>query len=331
METIEEFVYSEEEEEEIFVLLFLETLHQNEFHWNTAWISSVFHSYEAAQFRQTFRMSKHCLASIIQTYFQLASIENSMSHTIEFLMCYYFITRPITYRDLAEKFGVPTTCVFRSCKKHLKQFLDVMIKKFLYLPNHEEMIVLRQKFYDLQPIWGTILAIDGTHLPIEAPVSNSARYINRKGFYSLNFQITVDADFIVRDVFGGFPGCCHDAYLFRNSKLFQWINEEIPHGFFAIADAAYPASSHLLTPYKGTLSQEMEEFNFLHSSQRMRVECTIGRLKGRFKKFAIPGKNGHQKSYMYYFLFACVIHNMIEKFNLDDCTDFYEEFMQSEQ
>lgn len=154
------------------------------------------------------------------------------------------------------------------------------------------MLSLWEKFYGIQPFYGTILAIDGTHIPIEAPRQNPARYINRKGFHSISFQTTVDADYIIRDVYGGFPGCCHDAYLLNNSRILTWINESIPNGFFVIGDAAYPAGNHLVTPYKGNLTPEMEASNFKLSSQRMRVECTLGRLKGRFKRLMSSSKTG---------------------------------------
>ena len=104
------------------------------------------------------------------------------------------------------------------------------------------MEYLREKFFELPPIYGTIRAIDGTHIPIEAPQKYPARYINRKGFHSISFQVTVDVHCVIRNVFGGYLGCCHDAHLFQNSFIHQWTETAIPEGYFVIADAAYPAN-----------------------------------------------------------------------------------------
>ena len=49
------------------------------------------------------------------------------------------------------------------------------------------MKYLRDKFFELPPIYGTIRAIDGTHIPIEAPQKYPASHINRKGFHSISF------------------------------------------------------------------------------------------------------------------------------------------------
>lgn len=37
----------------------------------------------------------------------------------------------------------------------------------------------------------TIGAIDGTHIRIDAPKENPADYINRKGFHSIQLQVTI--------------------------------------------------------------------------------------------------------------------------------------------
>ena len=62
-----------------------------------------------------------------------------------------------------------------------------MTNWFIYLPDETEMKYLRDKFFELPPIYGTIRAIDGTHIPIEAPQKYPASHINRKGFHSISF------------------------------------------------------------------------------------------------------------------------------------------------
>jgi hypothetical protein len=56
------------------------------------------------------------------------------------------------------------------CKNILKFFLvHITPPLWINYPTLEEMYIIAEEFNRIQPIHGTILAIDGTHLPIEAP------------------------------------------------------------------------------------------------------------------------------------------------------------------
>ena len=59
---------------------------------------------------------------------------------------------------------------------------------------------------------------------------------------------------------------------------------------------------------------------------KIRIECTFGRLRGRFKRFRYTSKNGDCPSFYTMFLFACTIHNIIELYSLDEWSDFITEF-----
>ncbi len=153
------------------------------------------------------------------------------------------------------------------------------------------------------------------------------QYVNRKGWHSCTFQLVCDSRCIIRDVFGGFPGCTHDAFLFENSSFSTFVREEIPNPYVVVGDAAYPNLTHMITPFKGTLTQDEEIFNKRLSSQRMCIERTIGLLKGRFKRFRMPSKNGEKSSVINMFLFACIIHNYIIINNFNQHEEYLNEFL----
>ena len=44
-------------------------------------------------------------------------------------------------------------------------------------------------------------AIDGTHIPVEAPAENASDYYNRKGWHSVILQGTVDHEGLFTDIF----------------------------------------------------------------------------------------------------------------------------------
>ena len=141
-------------------------------------------------------------------------------------------------------------------------------------------------------------AVDGTHIPIEAPRYNAADYYNRKGWHSVSLQGVVDHEAFFTDIYVGWPGRVHDARVLKNSDIYvrgesgclfpsnciQSINGvNVP--VVLIGDPAYPLRPWLMKPYinSGSLTPEQLCFNTRLSGARVIVEHAYGRLKGRWR------------------------------------------------
>lgn len=68
-------------------------------------------------------------------------------------------------------------------------------------------------------------AIDGSHVRIDKPVEDADSYINRKQYFSLHIQGTVNHNLKFLDVFIGYPGSVHDARVFKNSSIYNDLRE----------------------------------------------------------------------------------------------------------
>lgn len=68
-------------------------------------------------------------------------------------------------------------------------------------------------------------AIDGSHIRIDKPTEDADSYINRKQYFSLHIQGTVDHKLKFIDVFIGYPGSVHDARVLKNSSIYNDLHQ----------------------------------------------------------------------------------------------------------
>ncbi|KAK7884700.1 hypothetical protein WMY93_010355 [Mugilogobius chulae] len=135
-------------------------------------------------------------------------------------------------------------------------------------------------------------ALDGTHIPIIAPASYPTDFYNRKGWYSVILQGLVAHNYCFLDFDVGWPGKCHDSYVFECSRLCRKMEEgtffppirkningvEVP--IMIVADSAYSLASNIMKPFpEGTARGPRAAFNACLSRARIHVEHAFGRLK----------------------------------------------------
>ncbi|KAK9708085.1 DDE superfamily endonuclease [Popillia japonica] len=82
-------------------------------------------------------------------------------------------------------------------------------------------------------------AVYGTHVCIQSPGGDNAElFRNRKGYFSINTQVIADANYVIRDIVGRWPGSAHDANIFENSSVkMGFENNEFGNGLLLRHDA----------------------------------------------------------------------------------------------
>jgi len=93
------------------------------------------------------------------------------------------------FRCVSDRFNVGKATAWRSVQKVVNA-LYKNVATFIKWPTIEEAEQNMQTTERLYGFPGVIGAVDGTHIKITAPNENSDSYINRKGFHSIQLQVS---------------------------------------------------------------------------------------------------------------------------------------------
>ncbi|KAK3910414.1 Protein ALP1-like, partial [Frankliniella fusca] len=136
---------------------------------------------------------------------------------------------------------------------------------------------------------GVVGCIDGTNIPITAPVENPAAYRNRHHHYSMNVQAVVDHNLLVRHLHVGEAGSLNDRRVFRRSNLHDSLLVRgdariINLDEHLLGDGGYTLTDFMMIPLRnnGHLNENQRIFNRQLSQTRVRVENAFARAKDKW-------------------------------------------------
>ena len=249
------------------------------------------------------------------------------------------------FNTIGHLFGISEASASCICDEVCAVVASKLLKIFVRLPAGPE---LSEVINDFEERWGfpqCAGAIDGSHIPIKAPLDYHADYYNRKGWYSVILQGLVDSKYRFRDINVGWPGKVHDARVFSNSSLYKKgtdgtlfpesqarnINGTAVPAFI-IADAAYPLLPWVMKPFpdNGNLPSQKSHFNYRLSRARMVVENAFGCLKGRWSCL-LKQNEAHFEKINNVVAACCTLHNIYETFHDDFDADLSENVDRSTQ
>ncbi|KAF5281736.1 hypothetical protein FQR65_LT14576 [Abscondita terminalis] len=154
-----------------------------------------------------------------------------------------------------------------------------------------EIINVKNGFFEKFNFPGIVGVIDGTHVSIVAPVFGRipprAVFLNRKNYYSINCQLICDSDLKILSLCAQYPGSVHDSAIWMMSNIFQELKNRYRNGersSWLIGDSGYPLQPFLLTPILNAPEGTMEDrYTRRLCRARNSVERCIGVLKGTFR------------------------------------------------
>lgn len=113
-----------------------------------------------------------------------------------------------------------------------------------------------------------------------------ASFNGHKRVHAIKFQSVVFPDGIIASMNGPYEGRRHDSYLLAESPVMQQLaalpNMANGNKYCLYGDPAYPMMPQLLTPFRGNITPQQEQFNKEMSKVRESVEYGFGKIQTYF-------------------------------------------------
>lgn len=208
----------------------------------------------------------------------------------------YRLAHGNSYVSIGPVFNVGKSTVIEAVQDVVAALFELRDEYIHFPETVAETAASIETFQDLSRLPNIVGAIDGTHIPINAPRESPVDYFSRYQHHDFGIQAVADGNLLFLDFSAGYPGSMHDARILRNSTLYQRAEQgdilngpvvNVNHhdiGPYLVGDSAYPISPWLQKPFpEATRDRSEIQFNRELSSARVKIECAFGCLKSRWR------------------------------------------------
>ncbi|XP_069131659.1 putative nuclease HARBI1 [Argopecten irradians] len=275
------------------------------------------------EFRERYRFSliniQFILNLIRPSLITMTRRSKAVSPLLQLLVALRYFATGSFFRLIGDSVGLSEATVSR-CVHRVATALCGIGRRYISFPTDRQLLKTKQEFYNLSRFPNVVGCVDCTHIRIQGPTANEKDFVNRKGFHSLNVQMTCDAKFHITSCVAKWPGSVHDSRIFRDSQLCSSFENGTYDGLL-LGDSGYPCRHFLMTPYGNPVSNEQRQFNNSLCRARTTVEQTFGILKRRFACLSLCLRVSPTKAAL--ITVACaVLHNLALELNENlDCVN----------
>lgn len=188
-----------------------------------------------------------------------------------------YLAKGELFSEVGDIHGVSRSSVSRI----LASFIDSINVNVDNIRFPTDLMDMKLSFYKKCGLPNVVGVVDGTLIPIIAPIDHEEIYVCRKGYHALNIQAVVDHDMRFIDVVSKWPGSTHDASIFDGCGLKEYLaNNYVGH---LLGDSGYPLREYIMTPFLRPTTGAEIQYNAAHNKGRIIIERSFGVLKSRFR------------------------------------------------
>jgi hypothetical protein len=266
------------------------------------WWSVIVPSMNERQFKENFRLQRSTFKDLVQQVGPL--LQRSDTHLRSAIpvdkriaCALYSLGSTSELRTIANLFGIGRSTAAGLIHEFCSIVVQMFFHRLIRFPSTDpEIAETIQDFLQIHQYPMCIGCLDGTHIPIKAPLGMETDYYNYKKYHSIIMLAVVNASLQFTYVNVGAPGRCNDSSVYTRSTLFDVVQHDIYAKQYLnmggrnvqahlIADSAFPISQTLMKPYpeKTNMPRQQSLFNYRLSRTRCAVERAFGGLKNRFR------------------------------------------------
>ncbi|XP_071577247.1 putative nuclease HARBI1 [Temnothorax nylanderi] len=152
--------------------------------------------------------------------------------------------------------------------------------------------------------------IDCTHIKIQLCGGKDGEvYRNRKGYFSINTQVVINAKLEIIDIVARWPGSAHDSTIFDHSRIKTLFEMGRFGDSVLFGDSGYPTLPYLMTPLLNPTTAAEHLYNESQIRTRSTVERCFGMWKRKFPVLAIGMRFNRIEKALVVIVATAVLHN----------------------
>lgn len=134
-------------------------------------------------------------------------------------------------------------------------------------------------------------------------------YRNRKGYFSINTQVVINAKLEIIDIIAHWPGSAHDSTIFDHSRIKTLLEMGRFGDSVLLRDSGYPTLPYLMTPLLNLTTAAEHLYNESQIRTHSTVEQCFGMWKQKFSVLAIEMRFNRIEKALVVIVATAVLHN----------------------
>ncbi|KAK3879047.1 hypothetical protein Pcinc_016355 [Petrolisthes cinctipes] len=234
------------------------------------------------------------------------------------ILALQYLGTKLTYSEISKQMDTSIGNVYMAVQTTVDIFCKVA-PEFLHWPSKDELSGIESGFQNVAGMAGVVGAMADIQIKFKYSVTESGPYFTKHNVSTFHVLGICNDKSAFTYINIGYPGTAEEQEVLKSSSFFR-IMEEKPLSLFTsddqhiVANSVYPASKHVLVPFRdcGVLLDEQKNFNQHLFQTRFAIVEAFGQLKARFPR--LDYFDAEIKKIPKMVKTCCVLHNITVNF-----------------